>query len=424
MYDTERKNKMADAKRNPNGSRPVNGSRNPNAGRRPAPKKRKKKSAVSAPLVGLLLLAVAGIGGGLWLILSKDPASVNGDMPPVAEVTATSGTETTAAAEVTITTETESGTETTVTTETTLAPGTVTGIKLSFTEAVMRVGDDTMMPLVTMEPADAKDVSEKWESSDPAVATVDNIGRIKPVGAGTCTVRVTSVSNPAVYAEVKVKVTAPVTTTTVTTTAAPATTGPETTPPASTYTTAVSADGKRTDIEVKDGITYIQGVMIANKSYPLPKDYYPGGLTAETQAAFDELVRDASAAGLSMQCVSGFRSYWTQAQLYQNYCARDGQAAADTYSARAGHSEHQTGLAIDVNCAGSAFDNTPEAKWLAENCWKYGFILRYPKGKESITGYQYESWHIRYVGKEWAKTITESGLTLEEYFQIDSKYAS
>ncbi len=419
---------MADAKRNPNGSRPVNGSRNPNAARRPAPngyrpapKKRKKKSALSAPLVGLLLLAVAGIGGGLWLILSKDPASVNGDVPPVAEMTGVSGTET-SVTEVTTTTET--GTETTVTSETTLAPGTVTGIKLSFYEAVMKVGDDTVMPLVTMEPADAKDVTEKWESSDTKVATVDDIGRIKPVGTGACTIRVTSVSNPNVFAEVKVRVTAPATTTTVTTTAAPATSGPAATAAASTYTTAVGADGKRTDIEVKDGITYIQGILIANKTYALPKEYNPGAMTPETKAAFDELVRDASAAGLSMKSVSDFRSYDTQAQLYQNYCNRDGQAAADTYSARPGHSEHQTGLAIDVNCAGSAFDNTPEAKWLAENCWKYGFILRYPKGKENITGYQYESWHIRYLGKEWAKTITESGLTLEEYFQIDSKYAS
>ena len=415
---------MAEVKRNPNGGRPANGSRNPNSGSRPAPngrrpaqKRRKKKSAVSAPLVGLLLLAVAGIGGGIWLIFSKDKPNTGDEMPPVAEVTDISGA-TTTVTEVTLT-----DTETTVTSETTLAPGTVTGIKLSFYEAVMRVGDDTIMPLVTMEPADAKDVSEKWESTDTAVATVDDIGRIKPVGIGSCTIRVTSVNNPTVSAEVKLRVTAPVTTTATTTTAGPSTaaTAAE---PAVTYTTAVGADGKRTDIEVKDGITYIQGLMIVNKSYPLPKEYNPGGMTAETKAAYDEMVKDAAAAGLSLKSVSDFRSYATQEQLYKNYCNRDGQAAADTYSARPGHSEHQTGLAIDINCAGSGFDNTPEAKWLAENCWKYGFILRYPKGKENITGYQYESWHIRYVGKEWAKTITESGLTLEEYFQIDSKYAS
>ena len=415
---------MAEAKRNPNGGRPANGSRNPNAGRRPAPNgqrpaqnKRKKKSAATAPLIGLLLLAAAGIGGGLWLILSQDKPNTGDDTPPVAEVTDISGT----ATDVTEVTTTE--TETTVTSETTLAPGTVTGIKLSFYEAAMKVGDDTVMPLVTMEPADATDVSEKWETSDKNVATVDDIGRIKPVGVGSCTIKVSSVNNPAVYAEVKVKVTAPVTTTTVTTTA-PDSTGPANTEQTVTYTTAVDANGKRTDIEVKDGITYIQGLMIVNKSYPLPKEYNPGAMTPETKTAYDEMLKDAAAAGLTLKSVSDFRSYETQDQLYKNYCARDGQAAADTYSARPGHSEHQTGLAIDINCAGSAFDNTPEAKWLAENCWKYGFILRYPKGKENITGYQYESWHIRYVGKDWAKKITDSGLTMEEYFQIDSKYAS
>lgn len=415
---------MAEAKRNPNGGRSANGSRNPNAGRRPAPNgqrpapnKRKKKSAAPAPLIGLLLLAVAGIGGGLWLIFSKDKPNTGEDTPPVAEVTDISGA-TTGVTEVTTT-----ETETTVTSETTLAPGTVTGIKLSFYEAAMKVGDDTVMPLVTMEPADAKDVSEKWETSDKNVATVDELGRIKPVGTGSCTIKVSSVNNPAVFAEVKVKVTAPVTTTTVTTTAPP-TTAPGSTEPVVTYTTAVDANGKRTDIEVKDGITYIQGLMIVNKSYPLPKEYNPGAMTPETKSAYDEMVKDAAAAGLSLKSVSDFRSYDTQDQLYKNYCARDGQAAADTYSARPGHSEHQTGLAIDINCAGSAFDNTPEAKWLADNCWKYGFILRYPKGKESITGYQYESWHVRYVGKDWAKKITDSGLTVEEYFQIDSKYAS
>lgn len=414
---------MAETRRNPNGSRPANGSRNPNAARRPAPngqrpaprKRKKKKSAVSAPLVLLLLLAVAGIGGGIWLIHSKGGLNTNGDTPPTAEMSETGLAEST----TTVTEVTTTLSETTGTTVTTLAPGTVTGISLSFSEVVMKVGDDTVMPLVTMSPADAKDVSEKWESSDTKVVTVDGIGRIKPVGVGSCTVRVTSVNNPAVFAEVKVRVTEPPATTTVTT----LTTAAGTAGAAETYTTAVGADGKRTDIEVKDGITYIQGLMIVNKTYALPKTYNPGAMTPETKAAYDELVRDASAAGLSMQSVSDFRSYDTQDQLYKNYCARDGQAAADTYSARPGHSEHQTGLAIDINCAGSAFDNTPEAKWLAENCWKYGFIIRYPKGKESITGYQYESWHIRYLGKEWAKKITESGLTLEEYFQIDSKYA-
>jgi zinc D-Ala-D-Ala carboxypeptidase len=102
----------------------------------------------------------------------------------------------------------------------------------------------------------------------------------------------------------------------------------------------------------------------------------------------------------------------------------DGQEAADTYSARAGFSEHQTGLVLDLNTVDISFDNTNESNWLRDNSYKYGFIIRYPKGKENITGYTYEPWHIRYVGKNLAKEIYNNGdyLTLEEYFGIDSNY--
>ena len=109
-------------------------------------------------------------------------------------------------------------------------------------------------------------------------------------------------------------------------------------------------------------------------------------------------------------------------QLYNSYVNRDGKAKADTYSARPGHSEHQTGLAMDINNASDAFNNTPEAKWIAANCWKYGFILRYPQGKQNITGYKYESWHVRYLGNDLAKEVYNSGLTLEEFLCIDSVY--
>ena len=178
------------------------------------------------------------------------------------------------------------------------------------------------------------------------------------------------------------------------------------------------------EIEVKNGITYVNGILIANKTYSLPKDYNPGKILPDAQAAFNTMQADAKKAGLSLSICSGFRSYDYQNQLYNGYVARDGKAAADTYSARAGHSEHQTGLAMDINYASSAFTNTPEAKWLAANCYKYGFILRYPKGKENITGYMYESWHVRYLGKELAKEVYDSGLTLEEFLCIDSKYKS
>ena len=178
----------------------------------------------------------------------------------------------------------------------------------------------------------------------------------------------------------------------------------------------------RQEIEVRDGITYVNGILIANKTYSLPADYNPGGILPEAQAAFDEMKADAAKEGIYLSIVSGFRSYTYQGQLYSGYVNRDGKAAADTYSARAGHSEHQTGLAMDINNAGSSFNNTKEAKWLAANCVRYGFILRYPQGKEDITGYMYESWHVRYLGRELAKEVSDSGLTLEEFLCIDSKY--
>ena len=127
--------------------------------------------------------------------------------------------------------------------------------------------------------------------------------------------------------------------------------------------------------------------------------------------------------GIELKVVSGFRSYDIQNGLYNRYVARDGKAAADTYSARPGHSEHQTGLAADLNSVDNNFGDTKEGKWLNDNCYKYGFILRYPKGKEEYTGYMYESWHFRYVG-DIAKELYNNGswLSLEEYLGITSKY--
>lgn len=167
--------------------------------------------------------------------------------------------------------------------------------------------------------------------------------------------------------------------------------------------------------------TYIKGILIANKSYPLPSDYNPG-VDSTAQSAFNQMASAAASEGINLFIVSGFRSYSTQASIYNNYVAQDGKAAADRYSARPGHSEHQTGLAFDVNSLSQSFEDTPEGKWLAANCYKYGFIIRYPKNKESITGYMYEPWHIRYLGNNTAKEVFNSGLTLEEYLGIKSVY--
>ena len=175
---------------------------------------------------------------------------------------------------------------------------------------------------------------------------------------------------------------------------------------------------------VKNGITYIDGIMIANKTYPLPDSYNPGGLTSETKNAFDVMASAASNEGISLWIASGFRSYSRQKALYNNYVNQDGKEEADTYSARPGHSEHQTGLAFDLNQVDRNFGNTPEGIWLAKNAWKYGFILRYPEGKTNETGYIYESWHFRYVGNTLAEKLYNNGnwITLESYFGISSEY--
>ena len=134
--------------------------------------------------------------------------------------------------------------------------------------------------------------------------------------------------------------------------------------------------------------------------------------------------KDAQKEGLNLYISSGFRSYERQRSIYNNYVNTDGVKKADTYSAKAGHSEHQSGLAFDLNTIDESFANTKEGKWVSDNCYKYGLILRYPKGKENITGYMYESWHLRYVGKELAEKLYNNGkwITLEEYYGIESKY--
>ncbi len=177
------------------------------------------------------------------------------------------------------------------------------------------------------------------------------------------------------------------------------------------------------DIIEKDGVTYINGILIANKTYALPKNYGQG-LTSETSAAFTKMQTAAKEAGLNIFIKSGFRSYQLQTEVYNNWVKLNGQARADTYSARPGHSEHQSGLAMDINLIEQEFANTEEFKWLQKNAYKYGFILRYPKEKESITGYIYEPWHYRYVGVSLAEELYNNGnwITLEEYLGIDSKY--
>ena len=190
-------------------------------------------------------------------------------------------------------------------------------------------------------------------------------------------------------------------------------------------------------IEEVNGVTYIDGYMIANKTYGLPETYVPNNATLYkiapvAQSYLDDLFKAAASAGYNLKDQSGYRSYSVQNNLYNNAVKRGGEAAADKYSARPGHSEHQTGYAMDIcdkdhmdACITTAYDKVPSAKWLSENAWKYGFILRYVKNKENETGYGYESWHFRYVGKDLAEILYNNGdwITMEDYFGITSKYS-
>jgi D-alanyl-D-alanine carboxypeptidase len=170
-----------------------------------------------------------------------------------------------------------------------------------------------------------------------------------------------------------------------------------------------------------DFIPLVNNIPIANKSYPLPKDYDPG-LDPTARASFLRMQADAKAQGLSIFPISAYRSYSYQQQVYDGWVKMYG-SEADLVSARPGHSEHQLGLAIDVNSLEYSFENTREGKWLREHCAEYGFIIRYPSNEaRQYTGYSYEPWHIRYVGKTLAKTVMSSGKTLEEILGIDSYY--
>jgi hypothetical protein len=165
---------------------------------------------------------------------------------------------------------------------------------------------------------------------------------------------------------------------------------------------------------------YLKGVLLVNKHHGLPSNYGTGE-NQQARAAYEQMKSAAAKQGYTLNIASGYRSFEYQKGLYWRYVSLYGQAEADRFSAYPGYSEHQTGLAFDIGGSNSStwvnegFDSTPEAKWLAKNAHQYGFILRYPPGKEHITGYMYESWHFRYLGVELATKVYNSGLTLEEY---------
>lgn len=169
--------------------------------------------------------------------------------------------------------------------------------------------------------------------------------------------------------------------------------------------------------------------VVVNKKHKLPSDYVPNlttvrgaSLRPEAASALESLLSDAESAGLGVKIISSYRSYGTQINTYNGYVNQYGQEYADTISARPGHSEHQTGLAVDVGGGGCdleiCFGATPFGEWLKTNAYKYGYIIRYPSGKEAETGYQYEPWHLRFVGTNTAWGIGDSNQTMDQFFGI------
>jgi LAS superfamily LD-carboxypeptidase LdcB len=182
--------------------------------------------------------------------------------------------------------------------------------------------------------------------------------------------------------------------------------------------------------------------VLVNRDYPISKDYVPADLVVpnvsfsfygtyeksyvrkRAATALENLFAGAQQEGYVLKAVSAYRSYQRQTQIYNNNVKTRGEDKTNTVSAMPGTSEHQTGLAIDVSCPSedgsleTSFGQTAEGKWLKKNCYKYGFIIRYPKDKTDITGYSYEPWHIRYVGKNLAKYLKKNKMTLEEYYKL------
>ncbi|QED48288.1 M15 family metallopeptidase [Cytobacillus dafuensis] len=204
------------------------------------------------------------------------------------------------------------------------------------------------------------------------------------------------------------------------------------------------------DIETVDGKKIIQNptnqLVLVNKQYSLPDGYAPSDLVRpkvpfsfgdqdieksylrqQAATALESMFSDAEKQGLNLFAVSGYRSFDRQTAVFNAEVKKYGEEKAVQAVAIPGSSEHQTGLSIDISSQSANFElseqfgETIEGKWVAENAHRFGFIIRYPKGKEGITGYKYEPWHLRYVGKEAAKTIYQKQLTLEEYFEIVKK---
>lgn len=254
-----------------------------------------------------------------------------------------------------------------------------TDIKVNKTDLVIEKGK-TQQIEANVLPNNLENKKVKFFSADENIATVDENGNIKGVSSGKVTVNVETDETPAITKTIDVKV---------------------------------------INIEVKsNGATYVDDILIVNKKYTLPSTYKPG-VDKTAKEKFEKMRKAALKDNISLKIVSSYRSYNSQAAIYNKNVNLHGTRIANRFSAKPGQSEHQTGLAFDINQANREFVGTKEALWLQKNCYKFGFIIRYPRGKENITGYVYEPWHVRYVGEKVAKEIYESGLCLEEYLGVN-----
>lgn len=253
-----------------------------------------------------------------------------------------------------------------------------TGIEINKTNLIMKKGE-TKSIKVKVLPDNLENKEVSYRTSDENIATVDENGNIKGISSGKVVISVETKETPTITKKVNVRV---------------------------------------INIEVKNnGATYVDDILIVNKKYRLPSTYNQG-VDKTAKEKFEEMRKVALKDNISLRIVSSYRSYSSQAAIYNKNLNLHGAYVANRFSAKPGESEHQSGLAFDINQANRSFVGTKEAQWLQENCYKFGFIIRYPRGKEGITGYVYEPWHIRYVGEKVSKEIFESGLCLEEYLGI------
>lgn len=172
-----------------------------------------------------------------------------------------------------------------------------------------------------------------------------------------------------------------------------------------------------------DGVTKVNGHVLVNEQYSLPENYHPGE-NKHARRQLNKLLAQAEQEDIDLKYRSGFRSYQEQQKLIKQAIKEDGEKQAYAYTAKPGHSEHQTGLAFDVGMDKPIsnfkkdFGHTKQGQWLAQHAKQYGFIIRYPKGAEDWTGYEYEPWHLRYVGDNLAHTIHEEQTSLEQYYNL------